>query len=78
MGNCQRGTRSAKACDILRKAEFTQVHNLQGGLQAWVDAKLPIVKNTGNSPAKAASKSTTKKVPINAVAANDEIAKEPN
>lgn len=76
--NCQRGTRSAKACDILRKAEFTQVHNLQGGLQAWVDAKLPIVKNTVNSPAKAVSKSTAKKVPINAVAANDEIAKESN
>ena len=42
--NCQRGARSAKACDILRKAEFKQVHNLQGGLNAWVEAKLPIVK----------------------------------
>lgn len=42
--NCQRGMRSAKACDILRKAEFTQVNNLQGGLDAWLTAKLPIVK----------------------------------
>jgi len=42
--NCQRGARSAKACDILRKAEFKQVHNLQGGLNAWVGAKLPVVK----------------------------------
>jgi rhodanese-related sulfurtransferase len=42
--NCQRGMRSAKACDILRKAEFKQVHNLQGGLDAWLTAKLPIVK----------------------------------
>ncbi|MFZ3088883.1 MAG: rhodanese-like domain-containing protein [Methylotenera sp.] len=42
--NCQRGMRSAKACDILRKAEFTQVHNLQGGLDAWLEAKLPVVK----------------------------------
>lgn len=42
--NCQRGMRSAKACDILRKAEFTQVHNLQGGLDAWLAAKLPVVK----------------------------------
>ncbi len=42
--NCQRGARSAKACDILRKAEFKQVHNLQGGLNAWVEAKLPVVK----------------------------------
>lgn len=42
--NCQRGMRSAKACDILRKAEFTQLNNLQGGLDAWLAAKLPIVK----------------------------------
>lgn len=49
--NCQRGARSAKACDILRKAEFTQVHNLHGGLDAWQQAKLPLV----NAPGKAAS-----------------------
>lgn len=42
--NCQRGARSAKACDILRKAGFTQVNNLQGGLDAWLAAKLPVVK----------------------------------
>lgn len=50
--SCQRGMRSAKACDILRKAEFTQVHNLQGGLNAWLAAKLPVVKNLATkSPA---------------------------
>jgi rhodanese-related sulfurtransferase len=42
--NCQAGTRSAKAGDTLRKSGFTQVHNLQGGLNAWVQAKLPVVK----------------------------------
>ncbi len=42
--NCQRGMRSAKACDILRQAEFKQVNNLQGGLDAWIEAKLPVVK----------------------------------
>ncbi|ACT47475.1 rhodanese-like domain-containing protein [Methylotenera mobilis] len=42
--NCQRGARAAKACEILRKAEFKQVHNLQGGLSAWIEAKLPVVK----------------------------------
>ena len=42
--NCQRGMRSAKACEILRKAEFKQVRNLQGGLDAWQEAKLPVVK----------------------------------
>lgn len=43
--NCQAGVRSAKACDILRANQFTQVYNLQGGLNAWVQAKLPIVKS---------------------------------
>jgi rhodanese-related sulfurtransferase len=42
--NCQTGARSAKAGDILRKSGFTQVHNLQGGLNAWIQAKLPVVK----------------------------------
>jgi len=42
--NCQRGMRSAKACDILRKAEFAKVNNLAGGLDAWLAAKLPVVK----------------------------------
>lgn len=42
--NCQRGMRSAKACEILRKADFKQIHNLQGGLEAWMTAKLPVVK----------------------------------
>lgn len=43
--HCQGGVRSAKACDILRKNEFTKLHNLQGGLNAWVAAKLPVVKD---------------------------------
>lgn len=47
--NCQRGARSAKACEILRIAEFTQVHNLQGGLDAWQQAKLPLVKTPGKA-----------------------------
>lgn len=42
--NCQGGIRSLKACDILRKQGFTNLHNLQGGLNAWVAAKLPVVK----------------------------------
>lgn len=42
--NCQRGARSAKACEIMRKAEFKQVHNLQGGIEAWLQAKLPVMK----------------------------------
>lgn len=43
--NCQSGVQTGKACDILRKHEFTKVHNLQGGLNAWIAAKLPVVKD---------------------------------
>jgi len=43
--NCQAGARAAKACDILRANQFTKVNNLQGGLNAWVQAKLPVVKS---------------------------------
>ncbi len=68
--NCQKGMRSAKACDILRKAEFTQVNNLQGGISAWLEAKLPVVTNT------ASKKSAVKKVVSNIKAANDEAEKE--
>jgi rhodanese-related sulfurtransferase len=63
--NCQRGMRSAKACDILRKAEFTQITNLHGGLDAWVEAKLPVV-----------TKASSKKNASNKKAANDDAEKE--
>ena len=42
--NCQAGMRSAKACGILKKHDFSKVYNLQGGLNAWQQAKLPVVK----------------------------------
>jgi rhodanese-related sulfurtransferase len=42
--NCQSGARSAKACDILRKQEFSKIYGLDGGLNAWNEAKLPIIK----------------------------------
>jgi 3-mercaptopyruvate sulfurtransferase SseA len=60
--NCQRGMRSAKACDILRKAEFTQLNNLHGGLNAWIEAKLPVVTNAKATSAKAAN-AAVKKAP---------------
>lgn len=82
--NCQRGARSAKACAILRKAEFTQIHNLQGGLNAWVEAKLPVVvgaekiaaKSAPKVAGKTAAKPVTKPVSKQAIAlpaANDEV-----
>jgi rhodanese-related sulfurtransferase len=68
--NCQKGMRSAKACDILRKAEFTQVYNLQGGLSAWLEAKLPVVTKA------ASKKSAVNKAASNKKAANDDAEKE--
>ncbi len=65
--NCQRGMRSAKACDILRKAEFTQVNNLHGGLNAWVEAKLPVVTKAAVKKA-AASKKLAKEAVVESVA----------
>lgn len=40
IAQCQRGGRSAKAVDVLKSAGFTQVNNLDGGLQAWMKAGL--------------------------------------
>ena len=68
--NCQKGVRSAKACDILRKAEFTQVNNLQGGLSAWLEAKLPVVTKA------ASKKAAVSKAANNKKAANDDTEKE--
>lgn len=42
--NCQKGISGVKACNILKEAEFKEVHHLKGGLDAWVNAKMPIVK----------------------------------
>ena len=37
---CRSGARSAKAADILAKSGFTNVHNMDGGLNAWQKADL--------------------------------------
>lgn len=42
--NCQGGVRSANACGQLKKAGFTRIYNLRGGLTAWNEAKLPVAK----------------------------------
>ncbi|MFL9610844.1 rhodanese-like domain-containing protein [Methylobacillus sp. Pita2] len=41
---CESGARAGKAAAILAKNEFKQVKQLQGGVKAWQDAKLPLVK----------------------------------
>lgn len=39
---CRSGARSAKAATILSNTGFTHLHNLEGGLNAWQKAELPI------------------------------------
>ena len=42
--HCKMGGRSAKAAEFLRKAGFSKVHNLAGGINAWaerIDPKVP-------------------------------------
>lgn len=39
---CAGGVRSAKAAKILRGNGYTQVFELEGGLNAWKEAKLPV------------------------------------
>lgn len=41
---CQTGRRSQKGSEILQKAGFTQIYNINGGTSAWVEAGFPIVK----------------------------------
>jgi rhodanese-related sulfurtransferase len=41
---CRSGNLSGKACRLLKKAGFSNVHNLAGGMQGWQDANLPITK----------------------------------
>ena len=42
--HCQKGMRAKGACSILKAQQFSQLNNLQGGLDAWVEAKLPLIK----------------------------------
>ncbi len=44
--NCQGGVRSTNACAVLKKGGFSRIYNLDGGVNAWVQAKLPVVKES--------------------------------
>lgn len=41
---CQTGNRSAQAAGTMKKAGFTQVATLSGGLMAWQQAGMPVEK----------------------------------
>lgn len=42
--NCRSGHRSNRACAMLKKSGFANVHNLSGGIMAWQQANLPVIK----------------------------------
>ena len=42
---CERGVSAVKAAVLLTQAEYTDVHVIEGGLNAWRNAQLPIVKS---------------------------------
>jgi rhodanese-related sulfurtransferase len=41
---CMKGTRSARAAKLLKRAGFKLVFHLKGGLAAWQQASLPVEK----------------------------------
>jgi rhodanese-related sulfurtransferase len=41
---CQTGRRSQKGAEILNKAGFKDIYNIQGGTSAWTSAGFPIEK----------------------------------
>lgn len=41
---CHSGRRSAIAADKMMKAGFTNVHNLDGGISAWIAAGQPVTE----------------------------------
>ena len=41
---CNTGAVSNKACKVLQREGFTNVHNISGGINSWLEAKLPTTK----------------------------------
>jgi rhodanese-related sulfurtransferase len=39
---CKSGTRSRQAAETLIRLGFTEVYNVDGGIQAWLQAGLPV------------------------------------
>lgn len=42
---CATGMQAGSASLLLRKAGFTEVHKLKGGIQTWIGDSLPLAKN---------------------------------
>ncbi|MFD0913400.1 rhodanese-like domain-containing protein [Methylophilus luteus] len=41
---CERGNRTRAAVKVLKQQQFTALHQLKGGVQAWSEAKMPLSK----------------------------------
>ena len=41
---CRSGSRSGRACSILKKHGFEKIYNLRGGVSAWENDNLPMKK----------------------------------
>ena len=41
---CRSGNRSARACALLKKSGFGNANNLAGGIMAWEQANLPVIR----------------------------------
>ena len=46
MVQCRTGVRSHIAASLLQKHGFTNIQNLTGGIEAWLNAGLPIESST--------------------------------
>ncbi|MCP3850401.1 MAG: rhodanese-like domain-containing protein [Gammaproteobacteria bacterium] len=42
--SCRSGSRSGRACGLLKRKGFEKVHNLRGGVLAWENDNLPMTK----------------------------------
>ena len=40
---CRRGIRGANAVRILRESGYTNVHNMSGGIEAWMSKDYPVI-----------------------------------
>lgn len=49
---CDTGATSGAAARVLKSKGFTKVVNLRGGLQAWKQENLPLVREAGKTPAR--------------------------
>jgi len=45
---CKHGSDSVRAARILKHKEFEKIYYLKGGLQAWRNANLPLVRDQSN------------------------------